>query len=440
MPTEVKFAFRREPGVIRALFFLAPFFTLLAPRTTVLALIVLAIGCVSLAVLHGQRLKALFRVDLGLALFALATLYLFLNATWSLDPSRAFGKATWFALVVLLSYAGGRALATWGRPQLDMAVTAFLTGFAVGVALILFEAASGRFLTVLLYNVLPFTRPESAKALVLQDGKVFRIAAFELNRNVTVMALMLWPALLCLTRLGDDKRRRLVGIAAIGLAVVATALLSRHESSKLGLLLSAIVFAVALPWPTFARRAIWIGWCLAFLLVLPLATMAFKAELHQAEWLPYSARARVTLWAYTAEQVPQAPILGIGISSTRQMDLDPETRLKAIEEKRQGEGYGWRAGPHSHNEFLQIWYELGAIGVVLFAAAGSVVILSVGRLPRPTQAFVLAHLTAFLAIAAFGWGMWQSWLMAVAGLAVLYAALAVSFYRATEPAGTASDA
>jgi O-antigen ligase len=202
--------------------------------------------------------------------------------------------------------------------------------------------------------------------------------------------------------------------------------------------MSAIVFAVALPWPTLARRAIWVGWCLAFLLVVPLATMAYKAELHQADWLPYSARARVTLWAYTAEQVPEMPILGIGIASTRQMDLDPETRLKAIEEKREGEGYGWRAGPHSHNEFLQAWYELGAIGVLLFAAAGSAVIFSVARLPRPTQPFVLAHLTAFLTIAAFGWGMWQSWLMAVAGLAAIYALLAVSFYRAKQPAAVTS--
>lgn len=437
MPTENKFAFRREPAVIRALFFLAPFITLLAPRTTVPALIVLAIGCVSLALLHGQRLKALFRLDLGLALFALAAVYLFINASWSQDPSRACGKAVWFALVVLLSYAACRALATWQKRQLGIAVTALLAGLAVGVAIVMFEEASGRFLTVLLYNVLPFTRPESAKALFLNDGQVVRIAAFELNHNVTVMLLMLWPALLCLTWSGD-KRWRLLGIAGLCLAITVSVFLSTHETSKLGLVLSAIAFAAARPWPTATRRAVWIGWCLAFVLIIPLASMAYKAELQHAEWLPFSARARITLWAYTAEQIPAAPILGIGLTSTRKMDLEPEARLKAIAPK--GEAYAWRAGPHAHNVFLQSWYELGAIGVILLMAAGSAVILSVGRLPRQTQAFVLAHLTAFFATVAFGWGMWQSWLMAVAGLAALYAALAVSFYRAKQPAAEVSEA
>jgi len=50
------------------------------------------------------------------------------------------------------------------------------------------------------------------------------------------------------------------------------------------------------------------------------------------------------------------------------------------------------------------------------------------------QPFILAHLTAFLAIAAFSWGMWQSWLMAVTGLAAIYAAIAVNVSAAEERA------
>jgi len=113
---------------------------------------------------------------------------------------------------------------------------------------------------------------------------------------------------------------------------------------------SAIVFALALPWPTAMRRVICIGWCLAFVLVVPLALVAFKAQLHQAEWLPFSARARVILWAYTAEQIPKAPILGTGLTSTRKMNLSPETK-HAVKPK--GYVFAWRAVHHAHNEFLQ---------------------------------------------------------------------------------------
>lgn len=428
MRTLVNVALRREPAIIRTLFFLAPFVTLLAPKATVSALILLSIGCIGLALAHGQQIKSLSRLDPGLVLFGAAAVYLFINASWSQDPSRAFGKAVWFTLVVALSYAACRALAGWQRPQIRQAVTAFLAGLAVGGALVLFEVATGRFLTVSLYNLLPFTRPESAKALVMQDGEVIGIAAFELNRNVNVLLLMLWPALLCLTVRGGERWRSLK-LFGLFLAVLTAVFLSTHETSKLGIVLSAIVFAAALVWPVLARRAVAAGWCLAFLLVVPLATMAYKAQLQQADWLPYSAQTRVSLWAYTAEQIPDAPLFGIGATSTRRMDLDRE-KTQAFKRTQPGEDYSWRTGPHAHNVFLQTWYELGAVGAVLFMVAGAAAIVSIGRLPRASQAYMLAHIAAFVTILAFAWGMWQSWLMAVAGLAALYAALAVSLVRA----------
>jgi len=435
MQTLVNGVLRREPAIIRTLFFLAPFVTLLAPKTTVPTLILLFIGCVGLALAHGQRLKSLFPPKPLLALFGAAAFYLFVNASWSLDPSRAVSKAVWFTLVAAMSYGAWHALAGWQKAQVRTAATAFLAGLAVGLAIILFEAVTDRFLTISLYNLLPFTRPESVKAMDVKDGEVIRIAAFELNRNITVLMLMLWPAILCLAVRG--ARARTLGIAGLAVATLASVLLAAHETSKIAVVLSAIVFGVAFVWPVLARWALLGAWCLAFILVVPLATVAYKAELHEADWLPYSAQARITLWAYTAAQIPNAPLFGIGTSSTRKMNLDHEPGLKA-EEKAKGI-FGWRAGPHAHNAFLQTWYELGAVGVILFVAAGSVIILSVGRLPRRTQAFVLAHLAAFITVLAFGWGLWQSWLMAVSGLAALYAGLAVGLYRTeTAPADPAN--
>lgn len=434
----VNVVLRRETAIIRALFFLAPFITLIAPKTTVPVLVLLFIGCVGIALAHGARLKSLFRMDIGLTLFAGAAVYLFVNASWSLDPSRALSKALWFSLVVAMSFGACRALTAWPKPQLGTAVTAFLTGLAAVIVLVLVETFTDRFLTLWAYNHLPFTQPDGAKGLVIKRGEIVRIAGFGLNHNVAVMLLALWPAILCLvTR--HQGWTRWIGPAALFCATFAAVFLSRHESSKVGLILSLVVFAGALAWPIWTRRAVWAGWCLAFLFVVPLSTMAYKAELHQSDWLEYSAKARVVLWGYTAEQVPAAPILGIGATSTRKMNLDPEVRLKAIEEKQDGEDFGWRAGAHAHNAFLQTWYELGAVGVILFMAAGAGVIGSVGRLPRPTQSYIIAHVAAFLAVVAFGWGMWQSWLMALAGLAALYAALAANFYRVHHEDAVSAD-
>jgi O-antigen ligase len=103
------------------------------------------------------------------------------------------------------------------------------------------------------------------------------------------------------------------------------------------------------------------------------------------------------------------------------------------------EGFGWRAGSHAHNAFLQTWYELGAFGVILFVVTGSAVILSLGAIPRGAQRFALAHVAAFFAIIAFAWGMWQGWLMALTGLSALYVTLAVNVYRVSEPKSEAAE-
>ena len=434
-----KLALRREPAIIRTLFFLGPLLTLLVPKTTVAILVVLFLCCVGLEIARGNGVTGLFRINATLALFGITAAYLFVNATWSLDPERAFTAALWFTLIVLMCFAAARALARWPECSLRMAAAAFVIGIWVGVAFLLFEALTGRVATLALYNALSFTRPDSLKEFVVRNGEIVRIPPGEFNAMIAVMLLALWPALLCtVTHLGH--RSRYVVAVALLIAATVAIFLSNHDSSKVGIVASLVVFALATLSPTGTRRGLWLVWCLAFALVVPLATAAYKAELHQSDRLPFSAQARVTLWAYTAEHVQATPLLGIGGSSTRKIDQSPDNRRMEWKKKQKEEGFGWRAGAHAHNAFLQTWYELGAVGVILFVVTGSAVILSLGAIPRGAQRFASAHVAAFFAIIAFAWGMWQGWLMALTGLSALYVALAVNVYRfsakdaaATEP-------
>ena len=104
---------RREPAIIRSVFFLGPLITLLVPKTTVGILIVLFICCVGLEFSRSGFFKDFFRIDVTVALFGATAAYLFINATWSLDPDRAFAASTWFVLVVLMCYGATSALARW---------------------------------------------------------------------------------------------------------------------------------------------------------------------------------------------------------------------------------------------------------------------------------------------------------------------------------------
>ncbi|MGH9810300.1 MAG: O-antigen ligase family protein, partial [Terriglobia bacterium] len=205
---------------------------------------------------------------------------------------------------------------------------------------------------------------------------------------------------------------------------------------KLGLIVGVIAFLAAWFWPRAARFGMVALWCLAFVLVVPLASELARDHLEQTTWLPYSARSRITLWAYTAEKIPEAPLLGIGLTSARTLSserLSARREEPLAEAKNGGRTLVWKTGPHSHNEFLQTWYELGAVGAILLLAAGCAVILSIGRLAPAIQPFMLAQFAAFFVMAAFSWGMWQSWLMALPGLATLYAALAARLATADQP-------
>jgi hypothetical protein len=421
MRLAANFARRRESVIIRLLFFLAPLVTLIAPLTTVPVLVVLSAGCVALALLNGARASELLRFDLALGLFALVAVYLAVNATWSLDPSHAFGKAAWFSLVVLLAFAACHAVSRFDQGQTKLAARAFLAGLVAGLAFLVIELLTDRALTRFLYNTLPFARP-GPKNIKLSDGQVVRIARFELDHNVAVLLLLVWPGLLALRRVKGKLWPALLSIVS-----AAAILLSTHETSKIALGASAVAFIVASAWPILARRGAMAVWALAFVLAVPLAALGYQASLHQSEWLPYSARARIVLWGYTAERIPETPILGIGLGSMRKLDAQHKDDPNAIviaDTVEPGQSFVWGKGPHAHNGFLQAWYELGAIGAALLLAAGLGVLAAIARLPVEAQPYALAQFTAYLVIAAFAWGIWQSWLMALTGLVPIYAAMA----------------
>ena len=91
---------------------------------------------------------------------------------------------------------------------------------------------------------------------------------------------------------------------------------------------SLLVLLLAWMSPRAVARGLAIAWCLGFVLVIPLDFLAFKADLHQAKWLPMSARARIIIWEYTAERVLENPFLGIGADSRPSLgqalrDADP---------------------------------------------------------------------------------------------------------------------
>jgi O-antigen ligase len=209
------------------------------------------------------------------------------------------------------------------------------------------------------------------------------------------------------------------------LALAVPIAISEHDSSQVGLIASLLIFALTWVRPSAVARGLALAWCLGFVLVIPLDFLAFKADLHKADWLPKSARARIIIWEYTAERVLDNPWLGIGADST------PAVKAKAVDAPDKPEGFVFRrtTGQHAHNLFLQSWYELGLFGTILAAVAGAAAALRILLLPPAAQPYGAACFTLFAVIAAFAWGMWQVWLVCAIGLLPLYLLMPAALLR-----------
>jgi O-antigen ligase len=407
------------------LFFLSPLVTSAVPLVTWLFLPLIGIALIVSALRRGCEWRQLLPPNPALAAFLLLALYVFFNATWAADRGAAFGKAAVLLGLILLTFTALAAVDRLDERHLRTSALAFTAGAFLGALFVLIELLTDGVVTRMVMNSIALLQPHSAKHVAISQGEVTWVNPGYFNHNVAMLMFNLWPGLLVLRSI-EGGARRAVFIGAFFLSVAIPVAISEHQSSQVALIASLLVLTLAWNWRKPVVRALAALWCLGFVLVLPFDFLAYKAELHMAPWLPFSFRARVIIWEYTAERVLDQPWLGIGAGSTPALKV-----LHSDPEQQKGFVYARDTGQHAHDLFLQTWYELGVVGAVLIAFAGAAVALRMSLLPIEAQPFAAATFAVFTAIAAFSWGIWQTWLMCAVGLLVLYLRTATS---ATDPA------
>lgn len=345
--------------------------------------------------------------------------YMALSVGWALDPGAAVSKVAGLAVVALCVVACFAALRQLDPPSLRWTSHAFIAGAGLGICFVAIEFASGQAITRALFNLLPILRPPGGKDLFVEAGHVYAIGDYELNRNIAVLVLLLWPLVMLLMHQSPLRGGAIWAAAAIGLVAIM-AFASEHETSMIAVCLSALVAIAARLSAKAVGGLLMALWCLAFVAIIPASHYAYEtAQLHRSSFLPTTARARIIIWGFTANKVAENPLAGIGVRSTRVLDA----ALVPNAEQEEGDVFAKRPGRHAHNLFLQSWLELGAIGVALVMAFGLTILLRIRNLAGDLQPYGYALFTAFLVIAALAWGMWQTWLLAVYALSALYLTL-----------------
>lgn len=384
-------ASRLDETLLAALAFCFPGVAVLLPLAVVPLTLAAALAALAAEWLSGERLS---RPPKAIALAALLfAAWALVSALWAIDGPRA--AETWTRLVPTVAGGGFLILHAVRQPAARRRRLAgwLLAGFAVGLAILLFEGVSGRALNLFLAGLVD----------QLPDEGGFPLN--RLNRGAAALAILSWPAAAALAaRLPDRlpwRRRWPVLLLPLG----TTLALAFYDSAAatLACALGLAVAVAALPAPRLLRALLLAVTAVVLLAMPPIAQGLSGLGLAENESLDFSLRHRAFIWDFAAGAIAERPLAGYGLDSSRDLERPGDPRFDAT--------HG--ALPlHPHNAALQVWLELGVVGLLL---GGGLLLLLLARLRRGPPLAVALDLglaVCVLVIGLLAYGVWQyHWLV-----------------------------
>jgi exopolysaccharide production protein ExoQ len=372
---------RYRGAILAAAAFLAPPLGLIAPLGEAPLFAVAAI-LLAVPMIRERRIPVPPRpwgaIFTGLAALAL------LSCLWSIDLSLSLDRSVRLVGEIAFGFvliASARTLDAQAKNRLGLALAC---GILLTVLLILGDFAVGHLMFKLV----------KAKSPTLNH----------LDRGVTTLAVLVWPAALLL-RASGLRMLMLIVLAAVLVATLAM----KSDSSKVGLLFASLA-AAAIWWqPRLTGATLRIAVPL-LVVILPLGALALpppeRLMEHRRE-LKNSALHRLIIWQFTGRHIAERPLLGWGMETSRALP-GGDVHYDLVD----GGGYVTQMvslSLHPHNAILQVWVELGAGGALISALLLAMSARWVTSLPRGDAALATGALITTLTIALLSFGIWQSW-------------------------------
>lgn len=387
------------------------------------------LGCIAIAstFLNRRKMRWASTGDAGDWLFRLSGLVLLWSLTatlWSPDTAYSslavFGAFIAWACAVLLLKA-----AEVERPAILRATShGFLVGLLVAGLIVSFELASGKAMTKSILEIFPELTKDYARHLkMLADGNgVAWISNTALNRVVCVQSMLIVPAVVVATKI-SNKGWRYVAFLILATLTLCIFAFSGHQSSQFALLSGAAITLLALLSRRVAYAIVVACWTVSCLFVVPLVTyMHDNLMLHQSRHLFSSARSRVTIWKAVADEIYDAPILGHGPASLS-LIIPNSAQQKHLKVAR----------AHPHNAFLQIWFDIGAVGAGLVFLSGLLGLWWIHFEGADAEVAWLTQFVIYCAMLFPSYGLWQFWLLCDIALGLSVLAIAVAASRRVTP-------
>ncbi|CAN0402964.1 unnamed protein product [Discosporangium mesarthrocarpum] len=375
-------------GMIGAL---TPVLTLYIPLSLAIILPVGAVFLVVFRIATGEPKLNFDRLPLivivGMLCLGVASLL------WSYAPELTVDKLPRTALAVLAGVIFITAVKGLDDRTTRIFILSFLSGMLIVLALVFLERFSGG---ILLREKIP-------------DVSLNNFLN-QFNRPLAVLSVLIWPAIVILSR-------RHWGLAVLAFGIYASCLMFFITSAAI---VAVVIGAIAFVTVYLLPRAGPISVALilsASVLIAPTVDhyLPSPKETFESLDLPRSTYHRLLVWGFTVDRIADRPFLGWGLNASRAVpgaakSLDVSEPALPL---------------HPHNAALQWRLELGILGV-LFGVGLILVSTEMTRryaTERTARAGAVAAIGATFAIAMISFGAWQTWwisgMFLIAGITVL---------------------
>lgn len=334
-----------------------------------------------------------------------------LSSSWAGDPLRTLEimAEAWGLFIAWL------AIRVWAYQQPISEVRRLLRLICISMlaltALLFSEVASDQYIHDYLVNSLGMTMSIPNYYIVTKTN--IMVSPQFLAQHTGTLCYLYWPMLLAIYV--SFRGWKAIGMTALTLLTIYSVFNSVNETAILALAMGFLAFATAFMLPRTALVITAAFFSLAVLAMVPLTYVAHDfLELHVSPNMPASGQARIQVWYRVANSVWERPFFGHGVVHLQSL-LDS------------GRGFIFEHA-HSHNVFLQIWYEVGVVGSAVILLIGLVFLKQLSYLPNRVICFgVAGFVTVIINLTTTAWELWVPWHL---GLLTLVAMIVTLLDRA----------
>ncbi len=380
--------------------FISPFLSLYAGLSLIVVFMLLALLPVAIMI-NDRNFSPIFR-DAYSKITIITAVYALISSLWAVDPEQSINLLWRMLLIFIAAIASLEFAQKISNKQADLIGKYLLSGLIIAFIGANIEYFFDGIITKFFRG---FQEKEHVYALT------------DLNRGASYLSLMIWPVFAYLFL---NKRK----VIAIVLLLIAGWTLTNLESqsSVMGLILGVLAFIFIYFTKKTGMKILMALSVISVILVAYTAKTMDPAKIYQEipEISGSASEYRLHIWSFAANKASEKPLLGWGFNSARSIPVTKEEYLPG----------GRHPLPlHTHNNVMQIWLELGAVGLVLFSAFMLSIMYTISQNNSKTMAFQAGLFATYFAIGETGYGIWQNWWVAAGIISAFFIFIATKNAR-----------